>query len=162
MKKFLAFIMSVVLIFSLCACGSSSQANSNNTTNTASEVKATVRTNEGATEHLTSKELCDLSAANNISFEKKYWCAKVTVTGTLKKIDGAITINGTSYDWALYVEGGSCDWFIGKTRYNESNITEDFIATLSIGDTIEISGEIVGASFGEVDISNGPISVKKK
>ena len=87
---------------------------------------------------------------------------KVTVTGTVNDIGGLSSINGTRYNWTLKVEGGECDWFIGDEKYNTSSVSEALIASLNKGDTVEISGEIVGASFGEVDISNGTISVKKK
>ncbi len=162
MKKIFAFILSLVLITSLCACGTNTQTNSGSTTKTG--IKATVVNNDGNTEQLTAKQLCDFSDANKISFEKKYWCARVTVTGKIKKIESSTTINGTHYNWTLLIDGGDGNWFIGDQRFNTSTVTEDFLASLNIGDTVEISGEIVGvsSSFKEVDISNGTISVKKK
>ena len=106
--------------------------------------------------------MLDLSESNPVNFDNNYWSAKVTVTGTVNEIGGLSSINGTHYNWTLKVEGGECDWFIGDDKYNTSTVPEDLIASLSKGDTVEISGEIVGASFGEINISNGTISVKKK
>ena len=152
MKKILAVLLSFILVISLCACGNSTQTNnpqSSNKTNTniAKDVKATVVNKNGTTESLTAKELCDIQDENPIKFDNNYWSAKVTVTGTITKIGGLSSINGTDYKWYLKIEGGDCDWFIGDQTYNTSTVTEDFIANLSIGDTVEISGEIVGHSF---------------
>lgn len=162
MKKLIALLLSTILIFSLWACSNNSSTNSNGTSNTQKNVKATVINKKGATEQLTAKELLDLSESNPVNFDNNYWSAKVTVTGTVNEIGGLSSINGTHYNWTLKVEGGECDWFIGDDKYNTSTVTEDLIASLSKGDTVEISGEIVGASFGEINISNGTISVKKK
>lgn len=161
MKKAIAFLLSAILTFSLCACSNASMPTTDAPAGE-TDVKAKVINNNGVTENLTAKELCDLSDANPVSFKNTYWCAKVTVTGKVKEIGGLRSINGTYYNWTLEVEGGECDWFIGDKKYNTSTISEDLIASLSKGDTVEISGEIVGASFDEVDISNGTISVKKK
>jgi len=161
MKKVITLLLATILIFSLWACSNNSSTNSNGTSDTQKNVKATVINKKGATEQLTAKELCDLSKSNPVNFDNNYWCAKVTVTGTVNEIGGLSSINGTHYNWTLKVEGGECDWFIGDNKYNTS-VSKDLIASLSKGDTVEISGEIVGASFGEVDISNGTLSVKKK
>ena len=174
MKKLIALLLSAILIFSLYACSNSS-TNSNDTPNNAEEnikatvnaeenIKATVINKQGVTEQLTAKELSDIDEVNPIKFENNYWCAKVTVTGEIKEIGGLSSINGSNYNWTLVIEGGECDWFIGDNTYNTSTVTKDYIANLSIGDTVEISGEIVGVSFsfGRVDISNNTISVKKK
>lgn len=162
MKKLIALLLATILIFSLWACSNNSSTNSNSTSNTQKNVKATVINKKGATEQLTAKELLDLSESNPVNFDNNYWSAKVTVTGTVNEIGGLSSINGTHYNWTLKVEGGECDWFIGDDKYNTSTVPEDLIASLSKGDTVEISGEIVGASFGEINISNGTISVKKK
>ena len=168
MKKITAIILSLVLILSLCACGNNSNNNSsnnssNNSNNTQKNVKATVVNKQGTTEYLTAKELNDISDSNPVKFDKNYWSAKVTVTGKVTEIGGLSSVNGSNYKWTLKVEGGECDWFIGDDNYNTSTVTEDLIASLSKGDTVEISGEIVGAYFGQyVNISNGTISVKKK
>ena len=162
MKKLIALLLFTILIFSLGACSNNSSTNSNGTSNTQKNVKATVINKKGATEQLTAKELLDLSESNPVNFDNNYWSAKVTVTGTVNEIGGLSSINGTHYNWTLKVEGGECDWFIGDDKYNTSTVPEDLIASLSKGDTVEISGEIVGASFGEINISNGTISVKKK
>lgn len=166
MKKLIAIILSLVLILSLCACGSSTSSNSsgssNSKSNTTKDVKATVVNNKGETEYLTAKDLIDIQESNPLNFDNNYWSAKVTVTGTVNEIGGLSSINGTHYEWTLKVEGGECDWFIGDGKYNTSTVSEDLLASLKKGDTVQISGEIVGASFGQVDISNGTISVTKK
>ena len=156
MKRLFAILLSIVLVLSLCACNSTTESK------TETDVKATVKNNDNKTEYLTAKELCDFSSNNNISFENKYWCAHATVTGKIKEIGGSCIINGHSYNWTLVIEGGACDWFIGSDKYNKTTVTKDFIANLNPGDTVEISGEIVGASMGQVNISNGTISVKIK
>ena len=162
MKKIFAFILSLVLITSLCACGNTASSGSSGSSNKNSDVKATVVNRQGQTEYLTAKELSAIEESNPLNFDNNYWSAKVTVTGTVKQIGGLSSINGTDYSWYLKVEGGEWDWFIGDQKYNTSNVSKDLIASLQTGDTVEISGEIVGASFGEIDISNGTISVTKK
>lgn len=162
MKRILAFSIFLVLIVILCACSTTTQTGTSANPNYTNDVKGTLINNQGDPEFLTAKELCDLSNGNNISFEKKYWCAYTTVTGKITEIEGACIINGTHYAWTVTIDGGTCDWFIGKTKYNASSVTENFLADLNVGDIVEISGEIVGASFGQVDLSNGTISVKKK
>ena len=165
MKKLFALLLSLILIVSLCACGNTKQTTTNNAANkanSANEVKATVINKDGGTESLSAKELADIKESNPLNFDNKYWCAKVTVTGKITDIGGLSNINGTNYKWTLTIEGGEWDWFIGDSEYNTSTVTQDFIATLSKGDTVQISGEIVGASFKQCDISNGTISVIKK
>lgn len=171
MKKILATLLSAILIFSLCACskvtrtetGNSANTNVNNTSNNTQEnIKATVVNKQGVTEQLTAKELLDIQSGNALKFDNDYWTAKVTVTGKISKIGGEEIINGSHYNWTLKIEGGEGDWFIGEGKYNTSTVSKDYIASLNVGDTVEISGEIVGAFFGEVDISNGTISVTKK
>lgn len=171
MKKVLAILLSATLILSLCACkkvtnmepGNSANANVNSTSdNTQKNIKATVHNNQGVTEQLSAKELLDIQNGNPLKFENDYWAAEVIVTGKITKIGGEEIINGSHYNWTLKIEGGEGDWFIGDGKYNTSSVSKDFIASLNTSDTVEISGEIVGAFFGEVDISNGTISVKKK
>lgn len=163
MKKLLALVLSLFLAASLCACSAAiNEQQTPATTEPIQDVKAKVTTAEGV-EYLTAKELCDIDSSNAIKFDNVYWCASVTVTGTVKKIEGPITINGTRYNWALYVEGGQADWFIGDTQYNTSMVSDDVLARLNVGDTVEITGEIVGtSSWGECDISNGMIFVVPK
>ena len=159
MKKLFALLLSLSLMVCLCACGGG--GNPSDQDLTPKNVRATVHNNQGKTEYLTAKQLHDLSNSNNIAFMQKYQAAKVTVTGTVTEIGGLSNINGTDYRWTLTIEGGEYDWFIGKTNYNKSSVTTDFLASLNIGDTVTISGEIVGAGIFDVDISNGTISVKK-
>ena len=163
MKKLIALLLATILIFSLWACSNNSSTNSNGTSNNIpKDVKAIVINKKGTTESLTAKELIDIATSNPVNFDNNYWTAKVTVTGTVNEIGGLSTVNGTRYNWTIKVEGGECDWFIGDDSYNTSTVSEDLIASLSKGDTVEISGEIVGAYFDPVNISNGTISVKKK
>ena len=152
MKKIITSLSLFLLIISLTACA---------TIATENDVYATVVNNQGVTEQLTAKQLENIKSENAIAFEKNYWSATVTVTGAVKEITGKYILNGTYYDWTVTIEGGECDWFIGKAQYTETTITEDFLATLKIGDTIEITGDIVGASMGICDISNGTLSAKK-
>ncbi len=151
MKKTIVSALILLLVFSLSACSAKK-----------ADVYATVVNNQGVTEQLTAKQLEDLKSNNAISFEKNYWSATVTVVGTVTEIKGKNILNGTYYDWSVTVEGGECDWFIGKAQYTETTITEDFLATLQVGDTVEITGDIVGASMGTCDISNGIVSCVKK
>lgn len=148
MKKVLVALLVLAMVFSLFGCG-------------ASEIKATVINNNGETEYLSAKELAEIKDENSIAFEKNYWSCKVIVEGKIKEVTAAKFINGTYYSWTIKVEGGSADWFIGKGKYNESNVDEDFLATLSVGDTVKISGDIVGANSTECDISNGTLQVIK-
>ena len=153
MKKLFAFIVLLLLIFSLTACATIAPED---------DVYATVINNQGVTERLTAKQLENAKSENAIAFEKNYWSATVTVVGTVSEIKGKNILNGTYYDWSVTIEGGECDWFIGKAQYTETTITEDFLATLQVGDTVEITGDIVSASMGTCDISNGTVSCVKK
>ena len=170
MKRAFSLTMALLLCLALCACGTQTtttpanqQVNKSEVTTTkpAEDVKAKVTTANG-TEYLTAKELCDINSSNAIRFDNTYWSASVTVTGTVNRIEGPISINGTYYNWALYVEGGQADWFIGDDQYNTSMVSKDVLAELNIGDSVEITGEIVGASMGQCNISNGMIFVVKK
>lgn len=148
MKKVFITLLIVTMLISLIGCN-------------ASEIKATVINNNGETEYLSAKELAEIKDENSIAFEKNYWSCKVVVEGEVKEVTSSKIINGTYYSWTIKVEGGSADWFIGKGKYNESNVDEDFLATLSVGDTVKISGDIVGANSTECDISNGTLQVIK-
>lgn len=148
MKKVLITLLVMVMLFSFAGCGSS-------------DVKATVINNNGETEYLSAKELAEIKSDNSIAFEKNYWSCKVVVEGEIKEITSSKIINGTYYSWTITVEGGNADWFIGKGQYSESDVDEDFLATLNVGDTVKISGDIVGANSMECNISNGTLQVIK-
>ena len=148
MKKIFAVILTLAMLLCFVGC-------------VGSDVKATVVNNDGATEYLTAKELAKISDENAIAFKNKYWCASVTVEGTIKEIKSLCTINGTTYQWAVYVEGGSSDWFIGKTSISKTTVTESLLGSLNVGDKVKISGEIVGANSFDCDISNGTTSITK-
>ena len=137
MKKILAVILTLAMLLCFVGCGGS-------------DVKATVVNNDGATEY-----------ENAIAFKNKYWCASVTVEGTIKEIKSLCKINGTTYQWAVFVEGGSSDWFIGKTSVSKTTVTESLLGSLNVGDKVRISGEIVGANSFDCDISNGTTSITK-
>ena len=148
MKKIFAVILTLAMLLCFVGC-------------VGSDVKATVVNNDGATEYLTAKELAKISDENDIAFKNKYWCASVTVEGTIKEIKSLCKINGTTYQWAVYVEGGSSDWFIGKTSISKTTVTESLLGSLNVGDKVKISGEIVGANSFDCDISNGTTSITK-
>ena len=160
MRKILVGVLSLFIVVGLSACSfaeKNANEQSNPETTIEPEVRATVVNNSGVTEYLTAEDLKSLYRGNSLAFEKDYWCAKVTVTGAVTEVSGPQIINGSDYDWTIVVDG---DWFVGKTKYNESNITKDYLAELRVGDIVTISGEIVGAFF-DVDISNGTVTVKK-
>lgn len=76
-KKILSVLLiTVICISTLCACG-----------NSATDTKATIVNNEGATEELSSKELYAINEENSAKFEKTYWNAQVTLTGTVESVD---------------------------------------------------------------------------
>lgn len=155
-KKVISAVLALLIVVSLSACGKV-QGNGQETTKGEQRVTAKVINNKGVTEYLTAKDLMSLYSENDLAFKQDYWCAKVTVTGKITEVSGAKIINGSHYDWTIEIDG---NWFVGKTKNNESNVTEDFIAKLRNGDVVTISGEIVGA-WSNVNISNGTISVTK-
>ena len=76
-KKILSVLLiAVICISTLCACG-----------NSATDTKATIVNNEGATEELSSKELYAINEENSAKFEKTYLNAQVTITGTVESVD---------------------------------------------------------------------------
>lgn len=133
MKKLLALIMVMVLCLSLCACGGKSKTN----------VKATVINNDGVTEKLSSKELCDIYSENEARYRSKYQSADVTITGTVKTVESHLESYGTTthsvYD--IILEEG---W--------EITVLEEFheeVINLSAGDKVTISSELE-LVFGEL------------
>ena len=92
--------------------------------------------------------MAEIKSDNSIAFEKNYWSCKVVVEGEIKEITSSKIINGTYYSWTITVEGGNADWFIGKGQYSESDVDEDFLATLNVGDTVKISTKGYGHGVG--------------
>lgn len=147
-------ILMIGCVLSFCSCGIIKSSKN--------DVKATVTTNQGTVEVLSAKELYNISEENGVRFNDVYWDAQVVVSGKINEIKGSHYLNGTYYKWAVVVEGGESDWFIGVNNYTETTITEDYLATLNVGDMVEASGAIVGASRYSCNISNGEVFITKK
>ena len=133
MKKIVAILLLLAVAFSLFACG--------NNGNTVKTVKATVVTNSGETKQMTIDEIKEIANSNTLLFEKEYAGAKITVTSTIKKIGGSYTLQSW-FHCDAYVEldapGSSSYWF--------HPVTEEYALTLSVGETITVSGRIGLAS----------------
>ena len=134
MKKFaLALVFLIVLPLFGCAAAQQNEK-------TAETVTATVITNSGETKKMTLQELKNIQESNSILFEDEYIGADITVTSKVKKIGGAYRVTSW-FDCEAYVEldaGGSGRFF--------KPITEEYAKTLSVGETITVSGKIGMAS----------------
>lgn len=149
MKKTIIMIMILSVLLCFSGCGSNG-------------VKATIETNSGKTVSVSAEELEKLEEENEISFKDEYWCAPVTVEGKVKEITSSCSINGTYYSWTVVIEGGELDWFVGKTmdRFSKTTVTEEFLASISVGDVVRIKGDMVGVMHGQCNISNGTTSIE--
>ena len=83
MKRVKILLMVALMALTLMACGNDNASTEDSTSNLA----ATIVTNEGETVEMTAQELMDVYDGNEAAFEKKYNGAKITFTGTVKKIE---------------------------------------------------------------------------
>lgn len=145
MKKAVSTILALALCFGMCACSSNS-SNSSNVTNDPKSTPATITDNEGNTVSKSAKELMDLSSGNEAKFNSLYRGAKITFTGTLKKIETNTALNSsTPYDIVYFEEG----WTVFLPMYTYTEV----LSTLDIGSQVYVSSNINTCSFlGFVDV----------
>lgn len=131
MKKVLSLILVALLLVTFAACGESkAQEPADN------KITAKVITNSGKTEHLTLDEIMEIENSNSVLFEREYIGADIEVTSKIRKIGGGFRLTSW-FDCDAYVElesGGFGCFF--------KPITEDFAATLRVGDELTVKGKI--------------------
>lgn len=136
MKKVLAIVFALLTMVTLFGCSSN-----NTSAKTSKEVRATIKTNSGETKQMTFQELKEIENANSILFEDEYIGADITVTSKITKIGGAYRLTSW-FDCDAYVE---LDAGNGYAHFFKP-ITEEYAKTLTVGDTITVSGKIGMAS----------------
>ena len=142
MKKVVSLIMVLFVIGVLAGCS----AHKEPAETPSNKIFATVTTNSGEMKQMTLQEIKAIEESNSILFEDEYIGADITVTSTITKIGGAFRLSSW-FDCEAYVEleAGSFGCFFKP-------ITEEYARTLSVGDTITVSGKIGMASVGGMDI----------
>ncbi len=135
MKKIIVFVVVVCcLLMSLTGCLGGKK------------VKATVTTNSGETKQMTLDEIKDIEESNSILFESEYVGADISVTSTVTHVGGAYMLRSW-FDCDAYIEleAGSSGCFFKP-------VTEDYAKTVSVGDTVTVSGKIGMASVASFNI----------
>lgn len=153
MKKTVSLIVAICCLLLCCSCGANGDAGNVLGTTEQEELKVKIVNNNGETEYLTSSELKDIKEANPLNFENVYWNSSVTARGKISSILGKHYSNGTYYPWKVIIEGG---WSVADLN-GRALVSENFIATLNVGDEVEISGKLT--CIGE--ISNGEVNIVK-
>ena len=141
MKKVLALILMFALMLAFAACGEKNADKSNE-----NRITAKVVTNSGKTEHLTLSEILEIENSNSVLFEREYIGADIEVTSKIQKIGGGYRLTSW-FDCDAYVElesGGAGCFF--------KPITEDFAATLRVGDELTVKGKIGMATVTGWDV----------
>lgn len=122
-------MLTLLLIFSMCACSSATPA--------------TIIDNEGNTIEMTAEELIEIAEGNNAQYEKYYLGAAIEVTGEVSQIETGVGPydNDCVYleeGWVIRTEDGWYDWAdvaIGTKLKVKSNISyygDGFIGPYSI------------------------------
>lgn len=122
MKKVISILLVLALAFGLCACGG------NNDKNSSAGPKVII---DGKEVSITAKDVCD--------FSSKYMGKKITVTSTVKRVEGPYYyIDSKPYFdyYDIELEGG---WTI---RVSDE---DDIINQIDLGSTITASGYIMDA-----------------
>lgn len=158
MKKAVALLLALVMVFALCGCGAEnastdapepevSEAENAETTEIEDEIEpvkpeapdtAIVFTNDGDVEETNCQEITQLFEDNPMKFNNKYVGARVLVTGTVKSVelDKTVFIEGNknySLEAVINLDGG---WSLSASK-NDTRL-----ADLSIGDKIRFIGAI--------------------
>ncbi|MBQ3009567.1 MAG: hypothetical protein IJD81_00085 [Oscillospiraceae bacterium] len=140
MKKLVSLLLTLSMLFALCACGGS----------TVKELPATIIDNEGNTVEMTHDELLQVNKDNQLKFEKLYGGADITFIGTVKNIKTEIYAAATgvlsSICWdEIYFEEG---W---KVLVHHGSY-DDILMQLSAGDKLQVESQIYYA-FISVEIT---------
>ena len=131
MKKVLALVTVMVMVFTLCACGGSGSP-------------ATIVDNDGNTVQMTAEDLVSIYEENEANYTKNYQGAEATVQGTVEKVDATMVTFGTynKQVYEVYLQEG---WEI--TVLQEFH---DEVADLSKGDKVKITSTLQLGSMNRV------------
>ncbi len=135
MKKILSLLLVVVMVFGVCGCGKK-------------EIKLTVTDKEGTVSEMTVSELYE-AKQNQAQFNKLYNGAKVSFTGTVKKIETNYRINDSPvYDSITFEENltlytdhqtNVMGMSLDLTAFGFSESIYDY-STINIGDKLTVNG----------------------
>ena len=84
MKRIFAFILALLMVLSLCACGGGGGT------------KATIVDNNGNTVQMSAKELAAVYEENEAKYKNTYQKAKCTVDGTVDSVESFLESYGSS------------------------------------------------------------------
>lgn len=131
MKKLLAIILAMIMMFSFAACGNANSASEYN--------KAIITDKDGNVVEMTAKELCELYDSNTAKFNKLYERASITITGKIESINNYSNNLHTYY--SINIDNG---WELQVAEHSELGET---IYKLNVGDTVKVTSKIQSA-FG--------------
>ena len=139
MKKAISILLALVIVLSLCACSVASNS-------PATISPATIVDNDGNTVSMTAKELCDIYSENKAKFDKYYYGATISFTGTVESVQTNLRKNGssTTVDSIKFQEG----WEVHLLHaWND-----DILVELSKGTVVKVSSKIYSCSGNTVDV----------
>ena len=142
MKKTIALLMTFVMLLSLCACGSGSDAEEESTV-----PKATITKSDGTTEVLTQEDLREIFKSNEINYNQNYRGCEVVVDGIINEIEQQKTTTGI--DVAVFSLGfPAFEFWITLSDLEEQKID---ITSIGKGTKVTVSG-ILGETFIDTEI----------
>lgn len=133
MKKNLCFVAVFVICLILCGCSSK---------------KATIITNDGATEEMTARELLKVRMENEVAFEKRYHGAKIIFEGTVRRVESGAYFHyeepGNSVGKSVGLGQTQIQFKEGWELVLENDEIID-LETLKKGDVLRVTTSIVGS-----------------
>lgn len=109
--------------------------------------RATVITNSGEIKQMTAEEIRNICDTNSILFEREYAGAEITVTSTITEIGGAYLLRSW-FDCEAYIMLDASDFMTSWFR----PVTEEYAASVNVGDTVTVSGKIARATVAGTDV----------
>lgn len=155
MKKLIAILLAMMMVFPFAGCGNEETAEQSGSTAETPKTEesfpeivnpATVIDNEGNTIEITSDELIKINKENEAKFEKYYDGAKITFVGTVKSVEYGLLLH-TSHiicDTIEFEEGWKV--YLSHEQYY------DLLVELSAGDKVEVQSNIYYAESLLIDI----------
>ena len=134
MKKLLALLLALVMVLSLCACGSKA-------------VTATIVTNDGETVQKTREELSKEYDGNSVSYGEKYEGASISFVGTVESVS-------QYYSKTMGHSIQQIDFDDGFQLQLVDGFFDDIISDISKGDKLEVTTNMHGASMSAVYLNS--------